>query len=603
MRKTWTLVLALAMIAATLSFGGGGAGAAPPPGKGKQRPLDLTILHINDHHSHLAEDSIDLEIGGNEVEFEAGGFSRVVAAIDQIEASKGPRANVAKVHAGDAITGTLFYTLFGGEADAALMNEACFDVFALGNHEFDGGDQGLVDFLDDLNKGGCGTETLAANVVPQVGTPLWPSWYKPYIEPFTVERYHGQQVGYIGIDIAQKTKVSSQPLDTTEFLDEVKTAQFWTSYLTFLGIDKIVLVTHQGYTQDIELASQVEGVDVIVGGDSHSLLGDFEQYGLSPQGEYPTVGADANGSPVCIAQAWQYSNIVGELNVRFDAQGRVTGCDGTAHLMIGDVLDLGDSDQGAVDEALAGDPQLTQWGTDARADAVLADYSAQVDVLAQEVIGTATEDICLARFPDDGRSVLCPVGTLPNGGEIQQLVTDAFLARAFRAEIALQNSGGVRIDIPAGDVSIADAYELLPFANTLVELEMTGAEVTLALEQGIGNVLDAGGSTGAFPYGAGIRWDLDTTQAFGSRFSNIEVKVKGTDTWLPIDPTATYVVVANSFMAAGGDGYQVLADVSADGRATDTFLDYAQTFVDYVVEDAGGTISKPTEYSLQNYTN
>ena len=148
----------------------------------------------------------------------------------------------------------------------------------------------------------------------------------------------------------------------------------------------------------------------------------------------------------------------------------------------------------------------------------------------------------------------------------------------------------------------ADAYELLPFANTLFELEMTGAEIVLALEQGLGNVLDAGGSTGAYPYGAGIRWDVDAGQSFGNRFSNIEVRPKGSTAWTAIDPAATYVVVANSFMVGGGDGYAVLRDVNASGRGVDTFLDYAQSFIDYVVEDSAGTISKPTEYSTQSYT-
>ena len=131
---------------------------------------------------------------------------------------------------------------------------------------------------------------------------------------------------------------------------------------------------------------------------------------------------------------------------------------------------------------------------------------------------------------------------------------------------------------------------------------MTGAEITLALEQGLGNVIDAGGSTGAYPYGAGIRWDVDAGQSFGNRFSNIEVKPKGATAWTAIDPAATYVVVANSFMVGGGDGYAVLADVNEDGRGVDTFLDYAQSFIDYVVEDSGGTISKPTDYSTQSYT-
>lgn len=576
-----------------LDLAGGG-----DPILGEDDGFVLDILHVNDHHSHLEAEEITLDIAGGEVEFELGGFPRVVAAFDQLEAALGPDANVARIHAGDAITGTLFYTLFGGEADAAMMNEVCFDVFALGNHEFDGSDDGLVSFLDALNSTDCDTATLAANVVPEVGTPLAPETRDDYIQPFTVERYGDEVVGYVGIDIAQKTMVSSQPLDTTQFLDEIATAQRYVDLLTAAGIENIVLVTHQGYGNDIALAAAVSGVDVIVGGDSHSLLGDVDAYGLTSQGEYPTVATDAAGNDVCIVQAWQYSYVVGEVRVTFDEAGNVVGCDGVPHLLLGDILA---GDEAAAAAAIAADPQLDQWTPDAAATAALADYQAEVDVLAQEIIGTASEDICVARFPNDGRSTLCPVGTLDHGGEVQQLVTQAFLARAFRADIALQNSGGVRVDIPAGEITIADAYELLPFANTLVELDLTGAEVVLALEQGLSNTLDHGGSTGAFPYGAGIRWDLDASQPFGSRFTNVQVRADD-GTWAPIDPTATYVVVANSFMAGGGDGYQVLADAAADGRAVDTFLDYAQSFIDYVVEDAGGVVDKPTEYSLQSYT-
>ena len=136
-------------------------------------PFDLTILHINDHHSHLESDSGDLELPGGETRVEIGGFPSVVAKIDELAAEAS--GEVVKIHAGDAITGTLFFSLFEGEADAALMNEACFDIFALGNHEFDNGDQGLADFLGHLNgSDSCTTSTLAANVVPAAGTPLAP---------------------------------------------------------------------------------------------------------------------------------------------------------------------------------------------------------------------------------------------------------------------------------------------------------------------------------------------------------------------------------------------------------------------------------------------
>ena len=570
-------------------------------GAGEPETFSLNVFHINDHHSHLSADDIGLDIGGSEVEFELGGFPRVVAAIKAMRTEHSGENNVT-VHAGDAMTGTLFYTLFEGEADAALMNQACFDVFAPGNHEFDGGDEGLVKFLDFLALGSCDTDVIAANIKPAVGTPLLPTINTPYLQPYTIETYNGEQVAFIGLDIAQKTKVSSSPLASTEFLDEMATAQTIIDQLTADGIDKIGLVTHYTFANDLALASMLKGVDFIVGGDSHTLLGDFASVGVSSQGAYPTVATNADGAKVCVAQAWQYSSVVGELGIHWDSNGRVVDCTGDANMLLGTVTENADAvPQSAIDAALSGD-QFRVIAPDATAQALLDTFAAEVDLLAAEVIGTATDNLCLARFPyDGGRSNICGDADLPNGGHITQLVTDAFLARAFRADIALQNSGGVRIDIPAGDISIADAYELLPFANTLFELEMTGAEIVLALEQGLANPLDNGGSSGAYPYGAGIRWDVDTTKAFGSRFTNVEVMPKGATAWSPIGLTETYVVVANSFMAGGGDGFTVLADVVADGRGVDTLLDYAQSFIDYIIEDSGGTISRPTEYSTQTY--
>lgn len=577
--------------------------------------FSLNVLHVNDHHSHLEAGDIDITVPSGEVEIELGGFSRLVTAIDEMrEANSGE--NQVTVHAGDAITGTLYYTLFGGEADAAMMNEVCFDMFAIGNHEFDGGDEGLKTFLDFLNADpACDTPALAANIRPAVGTPLAPGpASQDYLQPYHIEQFGDDAVAFVGIDVKQKTQVSSQPLDTTVFLEEVATAQSMIDQLTAKGYDKIGLVTHQGFQTDLDLASMVSGVDFIVGGDSHTLVGDYSALGLGGTGEYPTVTTDMDGNTTCVVQAWEYTNALGSLDVHFDEDGEVTGCGGQAHLMFGAVTDFdADEDstaatQAEVDAVLAAAGQM-QWDADAGAEATLAEFAAEVEVLSQEVIGSTTDDLCLARFPyqDEGagafqnpdRSTLCTPAEVPQGGHIQQQVTDAFLDRAFRADIALQNSGGVRVDIPAGDITIADAYELLPFANTLYELEMTGEEIVLALEQGLGNVIDNEGSSGAYPYGAGIRWDVDVSAEFGSRFSNIEVRPKGEAGWTAIDLEATYVVVANSFMATGGDGYEVMADVVADGRSVDTFLDYAQSWIDWLEEES--PVGEPTEYSTQSY--
>ena len=572
-------------------------------------PFDLTILHVNDTHSHLETDSGDLELPGGETRVQFGGFPSVVAKIDELAAQAS--GEVVKVHAGDAITGTLFFSLFEGEADAALMNEACFDVFALGNHEFDSSDQGLADFLGYLNgSDSCSTATLGANIVPAAGTPLAPEGDKIFEDNVIIDYEGGQRVGYVGINIAGKTQNSSSPLDTTQFLDEIETAQAQVDLLTAAGIDKIVLVTHIQLANDLDLASQVSGVDVIVGGDSHTLLGDFGDLGLNTQGEYPQRTTDADGNPVCVVQAWQFSWVVGELNVSFDENGIVSSCEGTPHLLLADSFQREPSEDAdreeltgeARDEVVAfveATPELSIVTPDADAEAVLAQFSGQVEVLQQQVIGEATEDLCLERIPGQGRSQICDVAdTAVNGGDIQQLVTDAFLARSFEADIAIQNSGGIRIDIPEGDITIADVFELLPFANTIVNLEMTGEEVAAVLEEAVAFSVDPDGSTGAYPYGAGIRWDVDLNAADGERLSNIEVLVDGA--FVALDPAATFTVATNSFTAGGGDGYFTFEAVAEDGRLEDTLLEYAQIFIDYLEQDVDGVLSKPENYSTQS---
>ncbi|TVT36310.1 NAD nucleotidase [Marinobacter vinifirmus] len=572
--------------------------------------LTVNILHINDTHSQLEAGSQSLTIAGQETEFSAGGFPRVIAKINERAAELD---NVLKLHAGDAITGTLYFTSFEGEADAELMNLACFDAFALGNHEFDRGDEGLVQFLDDLAAGSCNTPVLAANVQPQIGTPLAPVAQDDYLQPYTIKDIDGQRVGIIGIDIATKTQNSSSPLSTTVFLDEAETAQKMIDELEAAGINKIILLTHYQYDNDLALAEKLSGVDVIIGGDSHTLLGDFDAYGLSASGLYPTQVTNADGDQVCVAQAWQYAQVVGELAVSWDANGVIESCSGTPHLLLGDEIVREDEsgteytpeagELAAILAVIEEDPQLSVVEEDATAAERLDYYTSQLDTFRNEVVGTASEDLCLERIPGQGRSELpsCAETTSQNGGDIANLVAQAFLFLSKNADVSIQNAGGVRTDIPAGDITIGDAYTLLPFANTLVDLTMTGEEIRQVLNEAVDFAHVEGGSSGAYPYAAGLRWDVDMTREQGDRLFNIEVKPRNETSWRNLSDSDTLNVVTNSFTGGGQDGYITFGTVTDDGRSVDTFLDYAQSFVDYVKEK--GTLSKPAldEYSTQSY--
>ena len=251
---------------------------------------DLTILHINDHHSHLQADTrMNLMLVGEKTRVKSGGFPALATKFKALESNN---KNVLKLHAGDAITGDLYYTLFKGKADAAMMNAICFDAFALGNHEFDDGDMGLARFLDDLNSSDCTTEVLAANVKPELGvSPLTKKSATDYFKPYHIFERGGMKIGIIGIDIAYKTKNSSSPDATTIFEDERTTAQAEIEKLKRQGIKHIILLTHYQYKNDIALAKALTGVDVIIGGDSHTLLGDFSALGKKCNG---TISNNSN---------------------------------------------------------------------------------------------------------------------------------------------------------------------------------------------------------------------------------------------------------------------------------------------------------------------
>jgi len=534
--------------------------------------LNVSIIHVDDQHSHLESESTTLSFGDYDVSVEIGGYPRVVTKIKELQASK---TNTLTLNAGDTFQGTLYYSLFKGEADAAMFNLVSWDALALGNHEFDDGDAHLASYLDMLNLSS--EDILAANIVPPSGNILYGKF-----SPYTIKEFNGEKVGIIGIDISQKTKESSSPSDEIVFLGEVATAQQYIDELEAQGVNKIVLLTHVGLNNDKNYASLLSGVDVIIGGDSHSLMGDFSAVGLlSEDTNYPAKTTDKDGNPVCIAHAWQYNYIVGNLDVEFDASGVVTSCEGTPTLLLGESSDeLNATVQTVVDDIIANNANLEIVAKDSAAASKLSQYSSDVEVEKATVIGAASEFLGHNRIPGDmkdGKS------NLPLGSDIAPIVAKAFYDLSYRADACIQNAGGVRIAIEEGNITMNTAYTLLPFANTLFEIEMKGSEIKQVLEDALTNYLDNGGSTGSFPYAYGLKYDVNTEAAANSRISNLEIKDRETGTWSTIENDTMYVIVTNDYIAGGKDGYLTFGTVQEErGEGVDTYLDYALSFVRYV---------------------
>ncbi len=546
------------------------------------------IIHINDHHSHLDEDSLSLNFDGVSTDVAVGGFPRIVTKIKSLQSTL---ENPITLHAGDALQGTLYYTLFKGAADAAMMNLIDWDAFTLGNHEFDDGDSGLLTFLDALN-----APVVSANVVPASGNILEGKW-----EPYRIVEKSGEKIGIIGIDVKQKTEESSNPSSEITFLDETETVQKYVDTLKASGVNKIILLDHYGYSNDKTLVPNISGVDVIVGGDSHTLLGNFTDVGLTSSGDYPTIAKDKDGNTVCIVHAWEYSKVIGQLEVGFDASGNVLSCVGSPILPLGDTFTQADAngDDATVNDTtkatilakINATDYLDVVEADSDATTLLATYSEQVNTLKAQVIGEANETLEHNRIPNQAYN---DSPALPLGSDIAPIVSKSFYDLSNRADACIQNAGGVRTPISSGEITMNDAYTLLPFANTLYEIEMYGSEIKDVLEDALSNIYDNGGSTGSFPYAYALRYDIDVTKAKGERISGLEIKDRTTGEWSDIDTTKLYVVVTNSYTAGGKDGYITFGTVQEERPGVDTYLDYALSFVKYVEAKtaAGEKVSK-----------
>ncbi len=589
------------------------------------KPLELNILHINDQHSHLDEENIKFKAnagsGDEEFSVASGGFVRVAGLINQLASEK---KNVLKIHAGDAVTGDLYYNLTDGKADADAMNTVCFDTFTPGNHEFDAKDQGLKNFIDFLDQGSCKekTKVLSANITFGASSPLYQT---KRIQKSQVFEKDGVKFAVIGLTIATKTKNSSQPNADTVFADEIATAQKEIDQYKAQGIKNIILQTHVGYDLDQQLAQSLTDVDVIIGGDSHTLLGpdSLKKYGMTPEGAYPTQLKNKDGKLVCVAQAWQYSYIVGELNVKFDKNGDVESCSGTPNVLIGDNFTRTAKDAKAVTD-IEKQAILNQFKTDNVPFKVVAPWQKTLDVLkpyqeqkksfAQTIIGQATDNLCARRVPGTQRDIarstlgdICNKNTQvdQHGGDIQQIIAEAFLQQGktfFGADISFQNGGGVREDVAVGDVSVGKIYNVLPFKNTLLRLDMTGAEVKATLEDAMDGVV-AQNNTGSYPYTGGLRWNVDFTQNKGQRLNQIQVR-NTSGQYENLDLNKIYKVITIDFLANGGDYYTTMKTITGS-RRIDVGLDYAEAFLKYTQALSGQIGQKKinklaiTDYSTQ----
>ncbi len=480
----------------------------------------MTILHTNDFHSRFEP------ISGSDGPCSAedntagecfGGWARMVTAIEDARARGGE--NLLLLDAGDWFQGTLFYSYYKGALTAEMMNGIGYDAMAVGNHEFDDGPPVLQTFAETVEF------PLLMSNADLTGEPA----LNELIDKSVILDVGGERIGVIGLTPQDNAELAS-PGPNVVFTAPVDAVQAEVDRLTDEGVNKIIVLSHSGLAVDREVAEGTTGVDLILGGHSHSLMGDMEG-AVAP---YPL---EVNGVP--IAQAYAYGKYLGELTMTFDDAGEITEIGGAPILLDASV---------AEDEATV--------ARIAEAAEPLEEIRSRVVAQTDQPIG-GDREVC--------RAQVCEMGVL---------IAEAMLDRVADQgiDLAIQNGGGIRASIDAGEVTMGEVLTVLPFQNTLSTFRVTGETLVAALENGVSQVEEG---AGRFPQVAGMSFAFDPAAPAGERVSDVQIGGE------PIDPAATYGVVSNNYVRNGGDGYAMFVD-AAD--AYDFGPDLADVTAEYLAQ-------------------
>ncbi|MFB5085965.1 5'-nucleotidase C-terminal domain-containing protein [Psychrobacillus sp. PGGUH221] len=486
----------------------------------------LSLMHVNDTHANTDK------------------APKRLTAIKEVRAEK-PSALL--IDAGDAFSGTLYFNEFKGQADLELMKLMDYDVMTFGNHEFDLGStpeghkalsefiqksnfpfvSANADFSKDVNLKGLFNVNVSSD--PKDGQ----------IYSGIIKEVDGQKVGLFGLTTAETADISS-PKDVT-FTDYIKAAQTMVDEFEKQGVNKVVAVTHIGYDDnptydnDLLLAAAVNGIDVIVGGHSHTQL------------DKPVVvNKDKSGAekdPTVIVQAYQYSDFLGTLDVNFNKEGKVV-----SHA--GGLIPIKDKTE------------------DPAAAALLKTYSEKIEEIKVKEIGAVAEvELTNPRVKED-----TDPSVRKNETALGNIITDGMLSKAKKYDdkviMALQNGGGIRTSIDAGPITVGEVITVLPFGNTLATMQVTGAELKAAFEISFKAYPK---ENGGFLHVSGAKVEFDSSKPAGERV--VSIKYKAADgTFVELKDDEKYVIATNAFTAKGGDGYDVFKKAYEEGRVTDLGL-------------------------------
>lgn len=456
------------------------------------------FFHVNDVHAHLDEFSSSGTDCTRPERGCYGGYARIKTVIDD----QRPQYNDSLwLNVGDEFQGTLFYSYYGGEKIAETVNQLGFDAMTIGNHEFDGGDDELGEFFQNLT-----FPIVSANI--HSDHPVLNKTIKPY------HICEDKGIAIIGVTTEDTPRISS-PGDGTTFSNPIEAVQNAIDEIkSTTNITRIAAITHIGYDKDQELAERTTGLQLIMGGHSHTLLGDM----ADAEGKYPTIVKNKDDEEVFIVTAYRWGEYVGYIDVTYDPEGKILAYHG-APIHITNTTEQ-DADLQA---------QIDEW-------------RGPFEEFAAEVIGISNVEL---------DQTTCQEKECLLGDFMADAMLDYRKNSSEGVHFALINAGGIRATIDEGNITRGEVLTSFPFGNSIVEITLSGESLWKVLEGIVTGVNLENGEevTSFFQISKGIKVQYNPENPNNSKL--VSVKINDEE----LNNSTQYNIVTLDFLAGGGDNF------------------------------------------------
>ncbi len=495
-------------------------------------PRELAILTTSDLQSQVGPFNTS---PGEPLQ---GGMERISSLAKSIRTSTD---GALLLSSGDDLIGA-FYEFFGGEPEMRAMTMAGYDAVSPGNHEFD---MGWTVYLNATKH--AGFPILCANL--EIEDPE----LRSAIKPSALLNISGVKVGLFGLMTPDLARLARTGEGVSAKADVETIAAEQVRSLRSQGAKLVIAISHMGVALDGDLARNVSGIDLIVGGHDHIYVN--------------TSVKGPEGWRTLIVQDGMSGECMGVLQFTYSGRGIENPCWQTVPL----------------NDSVGYDPAIRDY-----LEPFVEDYQNRLSL----EIGSSAVDLDARK--KGMRSQEMPLGNL---------IADAWLAWFPQADMAAANGGGVRGDriYPKGPISYLILKTILPFGNTLVLINMTGKEVKQMLEVSAAALdpEDTGVEEGAFLQVAGVKFKIDRkAQPFAATYDGLmlkelrspgdrvsEIFVQRNENWEPLDERGEYEVLLPSWTTDGGDGYYLFAEMPAE-RKYDTTVKDLDPLAAYIKENS-----------------